>query len=256
MQGDSGSPGFVQATGLPDHICALTTTRAGGCSTGPFSSFNLGMHVGDDPSHVQHNRLLLRARLPGDPHWLEQVHGTEVFDADCSEGAPAVPQADAAITTVPGKVLAVMTADCLPVVICSQTKPMLAVAHAGWRGLADGVLQATIQALQGKSAQPADLVAWIGPAIGPDAFQVGDDVRKRFLALDYKMRCHFRVDPSASQKWLADLPALARHLLLASGVSHVHLSGLCTVTDAQKRFFSYRRDSVTGRMATLAWIKL
>lgn len=237
-------------------VRAVVTTRAGGVSKPPYGSLNLGTHVGDDPAAVAENRARLRAALPGDPLWLEQVHGVHVVDADAwaGRGGHAVPRADAAFTRSPGRVLAIMTADCLPVVIAADDASVLAVAHAGWRGLVAGVLEQTVAHLD--VARPAALRAWIGPAIGPGAFEVGEEVRQAFLRQDAQAGDAFApASPAAGSapKWMADLPALAELALRRTGVTVVEHSGLCSVAQSTQ-FFSYRRDGQTGRFATLAWL--
>jgi len=233
-----------------EHVRVLSTLRGGGVSEGPYASLNLAAHVGDRPDAVAANRLLLReaAHLPGEPLWLEQVHGTGVVRHAGSVAAP--PSADAAVAFEPGRVCVVMTADCLPVVFADRAGTRVAVAHAGWRGLAAGVLQATIASLE---VAAADLHAWLGPAIGPMAFEVGPEVRDAYLAnlaLPGTSAC-FTLNESG--RYLADLYGLARLVLGAAGVTSVHGGGWCTLEDA-RRFFSFRRDGVTGRMATLAWL--
>ncbi len=236
-----------------DYFC---TTRQGGASTGEWASFNLGLHTGDDASHVAANRQVLRAALPGDPLWLQQVHGAQVCDADtvgCDTTAQP-PIADAAITTQTGRVLAIMTADCLPVVIASGDGSALGVAHAGWRGLAAGVLENTLHALRRRVPESAQWRAWIGPAIGQAWFEVGEEVREAFVGQDASTAFFFVVRPgTGGRKWLADLPGLARWRLRQAGVGDIELSGQCT-HDRPERYYSYRRDGVTGRMATLAWL--
>jgi len=231
-----------------EHVRVLSTLRAGGVSEGSFASLNLAAHVGDRPEAVAANRLLLReaAHLPDEPLWLEQVHGTRVVRC---EGAAAVPpQADAAVAFEPGRVCAVMTADCLPVVLADRAGTRVGVAHAGWRGLVGGVLKATIAALE---VPAADLHAWLGPAIGPTAFEVGPEVRAAYLA-DLAVPGTFFV-PNARGRYLADLYGIARWVLEQAGIDSVHGGGWCTHDDPE-RFFSFRRDGVTGRMATLAWL--
>ncbi len=233
------------------------STRQGGTSNGPWSSLNVGLHTGDDSSHVQANRDRLRRFLPSDPVWLNQVHGSEVHDTDRHPVAPAsgpalVPTADAAITTQPGRVLAIMTADCLPVVLASADGRALGVAHAGWRGLAGGVLERTLGALRGRHAQATAWRAWIGPAIGPAHFEVGADVYAAFVDHD-EHAAGFFAETVPGTKWLADLPSLARRRLQAAGVESIEVSGYCTYSQPEL-FYSYRRESRTGRLVTLAWL--
>jgi YfiH family protein len=229
----------------PRGVHVVTTTRRGGVSHGAYTSMNLAAHVGDDPAHVARNRALLRARLPGDPFWLEQVHGTAVAEPGADLG---VPVADAAFTTRAATVLAVLTADCLPVVLASDDGTAIAIAHAGWRGLAAGVIEAAAARLP---LPPGRLLAYLGPAIGPAWYEVGEDVRTAFVGSDPGAASAFAA--AGSGKWYADLYALARRRLAALGVARVHGGAHCTFTD-HARFFSFRRDGVTGRMATLAWI--
>ena len=233
------------------------TTRQGGIGQPPFDHFNLGMGAGDDAATVLHNRKLLRALVPAEPCWLKQVHGREVVDAD----SPVLfgpdlmpPEADASVTQTPGRVLAILTADCLPVVIGDLDGQVLGVAHAGWRGLASGVLEETLRAMQIRHPRARGWQAWIGPGIGVRNFQVGDEVRAAFEASGGEQHGMFIRDNSAPDKWLADLAGLAVWRLKQSGVEQVENSGLCTVSDQENRFFSYRRDHQTGRLATLAWL--
>lgn len=230
----------------------FATTRHGGVSRAPYAALNLGAHVGDTPEAVAENRARLQALLPSSPLWLEQVHGTRVADAD-REPEPA--PADAAVTRTPGRVLAIMTADCLPVVIASAETGVLAVAHAGWRGLAAGVLENAIAAM---GDVPGGLLrAWIGPAIGPRAFEVGDEVRVALVrgqaALDDAFAPTGTCDAAGRPKWRANLPMLAERRLRAAGVATVVQSGLCTVAQ-NDRFYSYRKEGMTGRFATIAWL--
>ena len=228
----------------PAQVRTLQTLRGGGCSRAPWDSFNLGDHVGDDPAMVAANRAALRVNLPAEPLWLKQVHGALAVDAS----NPAAIEADASFTRQSGTVCAVMTADCLPVLFCDHAGTVVAAAHAGWRGLAGGVLEATLAAM----AVPADQVlAWLGPAIGPSAFEVGDEVRAAFLVDDPASAAAFVAH--APGKWLADIYALARRRLQRAGVHAIHGGDVCTVTESE-RFFSYRRDGITGRMATLIWL--
>lgn len=229
----------------PRDVHVVTTTRRGGVSRAPYASLNLGTHVGDEPSFVARNRALVRARLPGDPFWLHQVHGITVAEPGREMGLPT---ADAAVTQSPGVVLAVLTADCLPVVVAADDGSAIGVAHAGWRGLAAGVLEAAVVRLP---VAPGRLLAFLGPAIGPSAYEVGEDVRAAFVAVDPEARAAFRA--GAAGKWYADLYALARRRLSACGVERIFGGERCTFNE-HARFFSFRRDGVTGRMATLAWI--
>ncbi len=243
----------------PPGVRALTTLRHGlGVSAPPFDHLNLGNRSaagGDDPLRVARNRALLAAQLdlPGAPHWLRQVHGTGVlrFDAPPAIGGEAAePTADAAVTAVPGVVLAILTADCLPVVFADVDGREVAAAHAGWRGLADGVLERTLAAMR---TAPSHLRAWLGPAAGPQAYEVGEDVFAAFVDLDPAARVAFVA--TRPGHWRVDLYALARRRLAAAGLAAdaVHGGGLCTISDPQ-RFFSHRRDRRSGRLATLAWI--
>jgi len=240
----------------PPGVRALTTRRHGaGISAPPFAQFNLGnRHAadGDSPAAVEHNRQLLRQglALPSAPHWLRQVHGTTVlrFDAPPSPDA-SEPVADAAVTSVPGVVLAILTADCLPVVLAARDGREIAAAHAGWRGLADGMLEHTVAAMQ----TPADaLQVWLGPAAGPADYEVGDEVYHAFVG--HAPQAAEAFVPTRAGHWKVDLYALARQRLQAVGIpaGQVHGGGLSTLTDPD--LFSYRRDRRTGRMATLVWM--
>lgn len=230
----------------PPGVRALSTTRGGGCSQPPWASFNLGDHVGDASSAVAANRAALRGHLPAEPVWLRQVHGTRCVDA---AGVVAGIEADASFTRKRGVVCAVMTADCLPVLVCAEDGSVVGVAHAGWRGLAAGVVESLVAAMDVPGER---LLAWLGPAIGPRAFEVGGEVRDAFIATDAGAAAAFVAQRDG--KWLADLYLLARRRLGALGVRRVHGGGYCTV-GASERFFSFRRDGVTGRMATLIWIE-
>lgn len=230
----------------PANVRALTTTRAGGVSVGRYASLNLGDHVGDDPAAVAQNRAVLRASLPAEPLWLNQVHGIAVARVGEATG---VPEADAAVAREPGAVCAVMTADCLPVLLCDRRGTVVGAAHAGWRGLAAGVIEATVAAM---AIDPAGLMAWLGPAIGPQAFEVGDEVRETFMQHDPAAGQAFA--PHGEGKWLADIYLLARQRLAALGVTDVFGGDFCTFSDSA-RFYSYRRDGATGRMATLIWLR-
>ena len=233
---------------VPAHVRVLSTLRGGGASSGAYASLNLATHVGDDPAMVDGNRRRLHdaARLPLEPLWLDQVHGTQVV---VNHGLQATPQADAAVTIGPGHVCVVLTADCLPVVLVDRAGTRIGVAHAGWRGLAAGVLEATVAAL---GRDPRDLLAWLGPAIGPAAFEVGAEVREAFLLRAAGSSSCFVANDRG--RYQADLYGLARRVLADTGVADVHGGGWCTATD-RARFFSFRRDGATGRMATLAWLE-
>jgi hypothetical protein len=230
----------------PARVRTLITTRAGGVSAAPYDSLNLGGHVGDDPEHVAANRARLAERLPAPPLWLNQIHGTVVADADRDH--TTTPDADGVVARRAGRVCAIMTADCLPLLLCDRAGEVVAAAHAGWRGLCDGVIEATVAAM----ARPgADILAWLGPAIGPDAFEVGAEVRAAFVAHDAAAASAF--SDIGEGKYLADIYALARQRLATCGVDAVWGGDFCTVIE-RKRFFSYRRDGRTGRMASLVWL--
>jgi len=229
----------------PQRVRALVTTRAGGVSRGPYAWFNLGAHVGDDAAAVVRNRERLRGLLPADPAWLQQVHGTEVVDA---ASAPAFPRADAAVARTRHVVCAVLTADCVPVLLADRDGSAVAVAHAGWRGLAAGVIEAVVARM---AAPAANVIAWLGPAIGPRAYEVGPEVRAAFVRREAATAAAFA--PHRGDRLLADLFLLARQRLAAAGVTAVYGGGHCTYTDAD-RFYSYRRAPATGRFASLVWI--
>ena len=233
------------------------TTRQGGVGQTPYDTFNLGLGAQEDPASVHENRKRLQQLLPAEPAWLQQVHGNRVVDADDAQWFDASlppPAADASVTAQPGRVLAVLTADCLSVVLADQAGSVLGVAHAGWKGLAAGVLEATLQKMQSKRPSASGWRAWVGPGIGAKAFQVGDEVRVAFNGAGAEQAGLFLPDPLEPGKWRADLAGLACWRLAQMGVSRVENSGLCTVNDPARQFFSYRRDRVTGRMATLAWL--
>jgi len=237
----------------PPRVRAFSTTRDGGVSSGVFSSLNLGDHVGDEPVRVARNRALLRERLslPGEPLWLRQVHGCNLVpsQAGASPASSSGPyEADGAVTSDPESVCAVMTADCLPVLMCDRQGTRVAAVHAGWRGLAAGILEEAFQAL-GICAKR--VLVWLGPAIGPQAFEVGPEVRARFVEFDPRAAEAFRLRPDG--RWLADLAELARQRFARLGVTDVYGGVYCTFSDP-RRFFSYRRDGVTGRMASLIWL--
>jgi hypothetical protein len=233
----------------PAAVRALVTTRAGGFSAAPYAGLNLATHVGDAPERVADNRRRLCLGilpLPADPLWLEQVHGTRVVE---SGQYRAGDQADACIARTPGRVCAVLSADCLPLLFCADDASAVAAAHAGWRGLSAGMIEACVAAM---AIPPARLLAWLGPAIGPRAYEVGDEVRAAFCRQDAGAQRAFV--PHGPGKWLCDLYLLARQRLSALGVERVSGGGHCTFSDP-RRFYSYRRDGVTGRMASCIWIE-
>lgn len=232
----------------PDGVRGLSTTRAGGFSQGCYSGFNLAMHVGDRPRHVMQNRQLLREalQLPGEPCWLEQRHGTQVIRLPASPAGKF--RADAAYTQARGVVCAVQTADCLPVLFCDRQASCVAVAHAGWRGLLDGVLENTVHALPVPASQ---LLCWLGPAIGPARFEISEGLGERFVDKAPGLAPAFV--PGREGKCMADLYRIARSILAAQGVHAVSGGTHCTYTQHEE-FFSYRRDGTTGRMATLVWL--
>jgi YfiH family protein len=248
----------------PPNIGALATTRRGGASAAPYDDtrggggLNLGLHVGDDPERVQQNRARLQALLPGRPAWISQVHGVAVADAASVQPGQPVRVADASIASAPGVVCAVLSADCLPVLLADVDGKAVGAAHAGWRGLAAGVLGETVAAL--RAAGAGELTAWLGPAIGPEKFEVGTDVLDSFLvgargaAEAEQLRAAFAEYPGRPGKYLADMFALARLFLARDGVTRVSGGGHCTASEPE-RFYSYRREGVTGRQATLIWLK-
>ena len=229
----------------PPNVMAAQSTRIGGFSAAPYTSFNLGSHVGDNSMVVTRNRMLLEPLMPSEPIWLQQVHGVTVADAG---QAGCLPEADACISAHRGAVCVVMTADCLPVLLCDEKGSVVGAAHAGWRGLCDGVIEATVNAMQ---VPPATVMAWLGPAIGPSAFEVGDEVRDAFVARQPSAAAAFVAH--AEGKWLADIYMLARLRLRSMGIERIYGGDLCTYTDPA-RFYSYRRDGVTGRMGTFIWL--
>ena len=234
----------------PANVKAFITTRTGGVSVGPHASFNLGLRADDNPQAVGQNRALLQKHLPQTPKWLRQVHGTRVVDADAINDGSDGPEADASIARNAGTVCTIMIADCLPLLFTNREGTRVAAAHGGWRGLSGGIVASTVQALCNAGDDPADLLAYIGPGIGPAAFEVGADVYDAFTANDADARTAFV--PHAQGKWLADLFTLARRALARAGVTQVFGGGLCTYSDAE-RFYSYRRDKITGRMAAFIW---
>ena len=234
----------------PAGVRALSTFRGGaqGVSKAPYAGFNLGDHVGDDPAAVAENRRRLKvgAALPASPSWLTQVHGIRVADLD-QLGVPVEADADAAVARRTGTVCAVLTADCLPILLTTHAGDRVAAAHAGWRGLAAGVIEATVRAL---GSPAGELMAWLGPAIGPRHFEVGAEVREAFLGADAAAAAAFV--PTARGRFMADFPGLARRRLANLGVSRIYGGGECTFANAD-RYYSHRRDGITGRQATLIW---
>lgn len=237
--------GFAADWPAPPGVRTWQTTRQDGVSLGPYASLNLATHVGDRAEAVAENRRRLRAtlNLPAEPVWLEQVHGTRVLHPDRGETG----QADAAVTFEPNTVLAVMTADCLPVLLASSDGRRIGVAHAGWRGLAAGVLESAVGALE---SDPGAILAWLGPAIGRSAFEVGDEVRAAFV--ESLPGADSAFEPNARGRWQADLTALARTALARAGVGRIFGSESCTFADSE-RYFSHRREAPCGRMASLVW---
>jgi YfiH family protein len=242
---------------LPNQFGALSTLRAGGFSLTPYDDglgaggFNLASHVGDDSANVQKNRSLLANFLPCDPVWLNQVHGTAVAELGRTQHHLT---ADACFTPIPGVVCAVQTADCLPVLFCDAKTNVVAASHAGWRGLVSGVLEKTLEHMCRAGAAPGDILVWLGPAIGPRQFEVGSEVRDQFIQDDSCALAAFVQREKKPGKFYADIYQLARLRLQKAGVNHISGGNFCTVTQREK-FYSYRRDGVTGRMASLIWIK-
>lgn len=235
----------------PGRVRALVTTRSGGVSGGPYATMNLARRGDDDHGALEENRRRLREHLPAAPVWLRQVHGAAVARLDCRSAEREAPEADAAVTAERGVVCAVLVADCLPVLLADRAGTAVGIAHAGWRGLAGGVVEATVAALGALGADARELVAWLGPAIGPGAFEVGEDVHAAFCAEDPAAAAWFA--PHRPGKWRADLYGLARRRLAACGVAEVGGGGCCTYTEAS-RFFSYRREPRSGRMAAAVWL--
>ncbi len=232
----------------PPNVRAACTTRLGGVSEPPRDTMNLGFGSKDDPGKVRANRQRLASLLGyrAEPAWLQQVHGTTVVPAETVQDR--LPEADASHTRVPGQPCVAITADCMPVLFCDRQGTVVAAAHAGWRGLAAGVLEATVEAM---AVDPRSILAWMGPAIGPEVFEVGPEVREAFLAVDPAAKGCFK--PSPAGRWLADLYGLGRQRLTSAGVGEVFGGGFCTHSDTD-RFFSYRRTPLCGRMASLIWL--
>jgi YfiH family protein len=229
----------------PPRVRAFVTTRSGGVSEGDYASMNLGLSSGDDPQRVRRNREIVRELIPGEPRWLAQVHGVDVADVDMKDDGVR-PRADAAVARKPGRVCTVLTADCLPLLLCDAEGKGVAVAHAGWRGLAAGVIENAVRSLGAERT-----LAWMGPAIGPKAFEVGPEVREAFLQHDAAAEAAFTSHRPG--KYLADLYLLARQRLAKAGVTEIHGGGFCTYND-NDRFFSYRRRKESGRMGAFIWI--
>ncbi len=253
-------PGIAPDWAVSDRVGAFVTIRTGGVSAGEFGAvdgrpigLNLGEHVGDDPVAVRENRARLQAALPGPICWLQQVHGITVHHADTAvSGEVKVPIADAAITMRAGQVLAIMTADCLPLLLADVQGRIVGAVHAGWRGLAAGVIEATVDAMRARLGEDAELACWLGPAIGPASFEVGQDVMEAFCDQDARVSSAFVPGPIEGKYW-GNLYALARLRLASRGVTRAGGGDLCTVRD-QARFYSHRRDRRTGRMASLVWL--
>lgn len=255
----TGPAVFTPDWPAPARVRAASTERGGGVSDGPYAAFNLGTHVGDDPDAVAANRRALERSLglTVEPHWLNQVHGRTVLDLDtqrassssAGESGTSPPTADGAVTSRSGHACVVMTADCLPVLFCDTAGTRVGLAHAGWRGLAAGVLSATIARM---GIEPAGLLAWLGPAIGQGAYEVGPEVRQALVDGDRGADACF--EPNEAGRWQADLYGLGRRALEAAGVHAIYGGGFCTFTEAG-RFFSHRREAPCGRMATLIWLE-
>jgi len=241
----AGLPFIAPDWPAPANVKTLQTTRHGGVSTGVYASLNLGDHVKDHPQHVAANRQLLSGYLPSEPVWLNQVHGVRVIDAALSS---CLESADASFATRKQVVCVTMTADCLPVLLCDKAGTAVAAIHAGWRSLCDGVIEATVAAMPMPASQ---LMAWLGPAIGPEAFEVGAEVRAQFMAQDTQAESAFI---ARGDKWLGDLYAIARQRLQSLGITQVYGGGRCTFSEPET-FFSYRRDGDTGRMGSFIWLE-
>lgn len=230
----------------PTNVRACVTTRSGGVSQGTYAELNLGMHVGDDPQAVARNRALLAEHLDCQVTWLNQVHSCDVVPTN-----QQTLTADGVYSTVAKQAACVMSADCLPVLFCDQQGTVVAAAHAGWRGLLNGVLESTATAMQ---VAPTEIIAWLGPAIGPTAFEVGPEVQQAFVAKQAEAVQAFTASARAGY-WYADIYQLARLRLAAFGITAVYGGDWCTVTDPEQRFFSYRKQAVTGRFASLVWLE-
>ncbi len=259
MMNDLKSPSLIIPNWpAPKNVHALQTNRKAGYSFAPYNSFNLGGHVNDNPQHVAQNRQLLSDFLPSEPVWLNQVHGINVVDAAETN---CVPDADASFTTRKNVVCVTMTADCLPILLCDTAGTQVASIHAGWRSLCDGIIEATILTMHSKVAiDSSQLMAWLGPSIGPNAFEVGAEVRAQFMAKDAKSEIAFKPhsDNQVQNKWLCNIYQIATQRLNNLGITQIYGGGVdenfCTFTQ-KEQFFSFRRDGVTGRMATLIWLE-
>ena len=247
----------------PANVKALQTTRNGGISATPYNNLNLGSHVGDNPIHVEKNRQILSQFLPSEPVWLNQTHSINVVDA---ANTSCLPDADASYSNRKNVVCVTMTADCLPILLCDTAGTLVSSIHAGWRGLCDGIIESTLFKLQTNctnlnhaNLQASDMMAWLGPAIGPNAFEVGGEVRAQFMAKDAKAVLAFKKhsDNQEQEKWLCNIYQIATQRLNNLGITQIYGGGIdqdfCTYAD-KENFFSYRRDGSTGRMATLIWL--
>lgn len=241
----------------PQQVKAFCTTRYGGVSSSPFNTLNLGLNAGDDSVDVLHNRSIVRSHIPAEPLWLKQIHGVAVSTPASRKASTDKPfESDAAVTNIPNEVLAILTADCMPVLFASKSGRVIGAAHAGWRGLSGGVLENTLQAMLAllPGIGPKDIVVWMGPAIGPTAFEVGEDVLQAFAPIGQDILAKsFAPIAGNPGKYLANLYVLARERLHSLGIEQVYGGGFCTFNDSE-RFFSYRRDKETGRFASLIWI--
>lgn len=241
----------------PQSIQAFCTTRAGGVSKPPFNSLNLGLNAGDDPADVLQNRAIMRSNLPAEPLWLKQIHGVAVSTPTSRSALGNGPyESDASVTNIPNEVLAILTADCMPVLFSSKGGDVIGAAHAGWRGLSGGVLENTVKEMLtlSPSLRPKDILVWMGPAIGPNAFEVGEDVLQAFAHKDQTISSEaFSPIAESPGKYLADLYLLAQGRLRSLGIEHIDGGGFCAYHD-EARFFSYRRDKKTGRFASFIWI--
>ncbi len=242
---------------VPQQVRAFCTTRYGGVSKSPFNTLNLGLNAGDDAVDVLQNRSIVSLHLPAEPLWLKQIHGMTVSTPASRRASPGKPfQADAAVTNIPNEVLAILTADCMPVLFASKSGGVIGAAHAGWRGLSGGILENTLQEMLAVSPglSPVDIVVWMGPAIGPTAFEVGEDVLQAFSDQGHSILSKaFMPITGSSGKYLTNLYLLARERLRSLGIKQIDGGDFCTFHDSQ-RFFSYRRDKESGRFASLIWI--